>query len=166
MKEELVEVSWEICKKESWQKVNMRLVPQKAGVSTTAFYGHLKNKDALKAELIQKGFKILLDGVEDVENKFPSYGVHYIRFGLDYPHNESMSILLILIALGREGTTRIPTSSYGNTFLKKLTLRRRVVLKSSKASSGSIIDPEKAWNFKPQTKFSMPQKHNHNMYTS
>jgi AcrR family transcriptional regulator len=86
LKEKLVEIAWEICKKESWQKVNMRLVAQKAGVSTTAFYRHFKNKDALKAELMRKGFKMLLDGMEDVENKFSSYGAHYIRFGLDYPH--------------------------------------------------------------------------------
>ena len=29
---------------------------------------------------------MLLDGMEDVENKFSSYGAHYIRFGLEYPH--------------------------------------------------------------------------------
>ena len=42
LKEQLIEIAWEICNKESWQKVNMRKVAQKAKVSTTAFYRHFK----------------------------------------------------------------------------------------------------------------------------
>ena len=86
LKEKLVETAWEICKTESWQKVNMRLVAEKAGVSTTAFYRHFKNKTDLKAELMLRGFGILYEGMKDVTNNFSSYGAHYIRFGLDYPH--------------------------------------------------------------------------------
>ena len=85
LKEQLVEIAWEICKAESWKKVNMRKVAQKAGVSTTAFYRHFKNKDDLKAELMRRGFEILAKGSKDID-KFYSYGAHYIRFGLDYPH--------------------------------------------------------------------------------
>ena len=86
LKEQLVEIAWEICVAESWQKVNMRRVAQKAGVSTTAFYRHFKNKTDLKAELMRRGFEILYEGMKDVTNNFSSYGAHYIRFGLDYPH--------------------------------------------------------------------------------
>ena len=86
LKEQIVEIAWDICKTESWQKVNMRLVAEKAGVSTTAFYRHFKNKTDLKAELMQRGFQILYEGMEDLTNNFSSYGAHYIRFGLDYPH--------------------------------------------------------------------------------
>ena len=86
LKEKLVEIAWEICKTESWQKVNMRLVAEKAGVSTTAFYRHFKNKTDLKAELMRRGFQVLYEGMEDLTNNFSSYGAHYIRFGLDYPH--------------------------------------------------------------------------------
>ena len=86
LKEKLAEIAWDICKTESWQKVNMRLVAEKAGVSTTAFYRHFKNKTDLKAELMRRGFQILYEGMEDVTNNFSSYGAHYIRFGLDYPH--------------------------------------------------------------------------------
>ena len=31
-------------------------------------------------------FEILNAGIKDVTNNFSSYGAHYIRFGLDYPH--------------------------------------------------------------------------------
>ena len=86
LRERIVEIAWDICKTESWQKVNMRLVAEKAGVSTTAFYRHFKNKTDLKAELMQRGFQILYEGMEDLTNNFSSYGAHYIRFGLDYPH--------------------------------------------------------------------------------
>ena len=86
LKEKIAEIAWDICKTESWQKVNMRLVAEKAGVSTTAFYRHFKNKADLKAELMRRGFQILYEGMEDVTNNFSSYGAHYIRFGLDYPH--------------------------------------------------------------------------------
>ena len=86
LKEQLVEIAWEICKTESWQKVNMRLVAEKAGVSTTAFYRHFKSKTDLKAELIRRGFQLLYEGMKDVTNNFSGYGAHYIRFGLDYPH--------------------------------------------------------------------------------
>ena len=84
LKEQLIEIAWEICNKESWQKVNMRKVAQKAKVSTTAFYRHFKNKDDLKAELMRRGYQIINEGKEKI-SKFSSYGAHYIRFGLDYP---------------------------------------------------------------------------------
>jgi len=86
LKEQLVEIAWDICKTESWQCVNMRLVAKKAGVSTTAFYRHFKNKNDLKAELMRRGFQILFEGAQDSAHNFSSYGAHYIRFGLDYPH--------------------------------------------------------------------------------
>ena len=86
LKEKLVEVAWNICVAESWEKVNMREVAKKAKVSNTAFYRHLKNKTDLKAELMRKGFKILNEGMKNINNNFSSYGAHYIRFGLDYPH--------------------------------------------------------------------------------
>jgi AcrR family transcriptional regulator len=88
LKERLVEIAWEICKAESWQKVNMRLVAQKAGVSTTAFYRHFKNKNDLKAELMRRGFQFLYKGIENsnTDDKLSSYGAHYIRFGLEYPN--------------------------------------------------------------------------------
>ena len=86
LKEQFAEIAWDICKTESWQKVNMRRVAQKAGVSNNAFYRHFKDKNDLKAELMRRGFKILYEGMEDLTNNFSSYGAHYIRFGLDYPH--------------------------------------------------------------------------------
>ncbi|MGB2219982.1 MAG: TetR/AcrR family transcriptional regulator [Henriciella sp.] len=86
LKEKLSEIAWEICKTESWQKVNMRLVAAKAGVSTTAFYRHFKSKADLKAELMRRGFQILNEGMQDLTSNFSSYGAHYIRFGLEYPH--------------------------------------------------------------------------------
>ena len=64
----------------------MRRVAQKAGVSNNAFYRHFKDKNDLKAELMRRGFEILYEGMKDVTNNFSSYGAHYIRFGLDYPH--------------------------------------------------------------------------------
>ena len=86
LKAQLVEIAWGICNTGSWQTVNMRLVAEKAGVSTTAFYRHFRNKTDLKAELMRKGFQILYEGMEDLTSNFSSYGAHYIRFGLDYPH--------------------------------------------------------------------------------
>ena len=85
LKQKLVEIAWDICNSESWQKVNMRLVAEKAGVSTAAFYRHFKNKTDLKAELMRRGFEILYEGMNDVTNNFSSYGAHYIKFGLAYP---------------------------------------------------------------------------------
>ena len=86
LKEQLIEIAWELCVAESWQKVNMRRVAQKAGVSNTAFYRHFKNKNDLKAELMLRGFQIVYGGMKDLTNNFSSYGAHYIRFGLEYPH--------------------------------------------------------------------------------
>jgi len=86
LKTQLVEIAWEICSVESWQKVNMRRVASKAGVSNTAFYRHFKNKNDLKAELMLRGFQIVYGGMKDLTNNFSSYGAHYIRFGVEYPH--------------------------------------------------------------------------------
>ena len=85
LKDRLIEVAWEICAAESWQKINMRYVAEKAGVSPTAFYRHFKNKSDLKAELIRRGYELLEEGRENTST-FSSYGAHYIRFGLDYPN--------------------------------------------------------------------------------
>ena len=78
-------MAWEICVAESWQKINMRYVAEKAGVSPTAFYRHFKNKTDLKAELMRRGYDLLEEG-RDNASTFSSYGAHYIRFGLDYPN--------------------------------------------------------------------------------
>jgi AcrR family transcriptional regulator len=86
LKERLAETAWDICLEESWQKVNMRSIAEKAGVSTTAIYRHFESKTDLKAELIRRGFQILYEGMGDLTKNFSSYGAHYIRFGLDYPH--------------------------------------------------------------------------------
>ena len=86
LKTQLIEIAWEICLVESWQKVNMRRVASKAGVSNTAFYRHFKNKNDLKAELMLRGFQIVYGGMKDLANNFSSYGAHYIRFGVEYPH--------------------------------------------------------------------------------
>ena len=85
LKEQIVEIAWDICKTESWQKVNMRKVAKEAKVSTTAFYRHFKRKDDLKAELMRRGYEIIYEGRKDADI-FASWGAHYIRFGLDYPH--------------------------------------------------------------------------------
>ena len=84
LKEQLVEIAWDICNAESWQNVNMRKVAKKAKVSTTAFYRHFKKKDDLKAELMRKGYELINEGRKDLDT-FAGYGAHYIRFGLDYP---------------------------------------------------------------------------------
>ena len=86
LEEKLVEVAWNICVAESWEKVNMREVAKKARVSNTAFYRHLKNKNDLKAELVRRGFEIINKGKKNLANNFSGYGAHYIRFGLKYPY--------------------------------------------------------------------------------
>ena len=43
LKDHLIDIAWDICKIESWQKVNMRKIAHKANVSNTAFYRHFKN---------------------------------------------------------------------------------------------------------------------------
>lgn len=85
LKERLIEIAWEICITESWHQINMRYVAEKAGVSPTAFYRHFKNKSDLKAELIRRGYELINEGRENA-NTFSSYGAHYIKFGLGYPH--------------------------------------------------------------------------------
>jgi len=67
----------------------MRLVAKKAGVSTSATYRHYNNKNDLKAEVLRKGFQFLNEGMKGFQTSdanFASYGAHYIRFGLEYPH--------------------------------------------------------------------------------
>ena len=84
LKEQLIEIAWDICNAESWQNVNMRKVAKKAKVSTTAFYRHFNKKDDLKAELILRGYELINEGRKDVDT-FAGWGAHYISFGLDYP---------------------------------------------------------------------------------
>ena len=85
LKDHLIDIAWDICKIESWQKVNMRKIAHKANVSNTAFYRHFKNKNDLKAELIRRGYKMILEGRKDADT-FAGWGAYCIRFSLDYPH--------------------------------------------------------------------------------
>ena len=88
LKEQLVKIAWDICEVESWQKINMRLVAQKAGVSPTAFYRHFKSKNDLRVELMRKGFQLIYEGRKDLNIgvNFAAYGAHVIRFGIQHPH--------------------------------------------------------------------------------
>jgi AcrR family transcriptional regulator len=88
LKEQLVEITWKICTVESWKKVNLRRVAQKAGVSNTAFYRHFKSKNDLKVEIMRKGFHLINKSIKDlnIEGNFASYGANFIRFGVNYPH--------------------------------------------------------------------------------
>ena len=84
LKEQLVDIAWEICVDESWQAVNMRSVAKKAEVSTTAFYRHFKNKGDLKAALMLKGFQFMSEGQKnpDVDGSFSAYGAQTIKLSL------------------------------------------------------------------------------------
>jgi len=88
LKEQLVEITWKICTVESWKKVNLRRVAQKAGVSNTAFYRHFKSKNDLKVEIMRKGFHLINKSIKDlnIEGNFASYGANFIRFGVNYPY--------------------------------------------------------------------------------
>jgi len=88
LKEQLVKIAWDICEAESWQKINMRLVAQKAGVSPTAFYRHFKSKNDLRVELMRKGFQLIYEGRKDLHIgvNFAAYGALVVRFGIQHPH--------------------------------------------------------------------------------
>ena len=88
LKEQLVKIAWDLCEAESWQKINMRLVAQKAGVSPTAFYRHFKSKNDLRVELMRKGFQLIYEGRKDLHIgvNFAAYGALVVRFGIQHPH--------------------------------------------------------------------------------
>ena len=48
LKEQLVEIAWDICNAESWQNVNMRKVAKKAKVQQLLSTGILKKRMILK----------------------------------------------------------------------------------------------------------------------
>ena len=67
-----MEIVWDIRKIESWQKVNVQPVAEKAGGLTAAFYRHFRNKTDLKAELMRRGFQIFYEGINCLTNNFSS----------------------------------------------------------------------------------------------
>ena len=54
---------------------------------TTGEFGDYIDKYTIE-QSVEDGatLQILYEGMEDLTNNFSSYGAHYIRFGLDYPH--------------------------------------------------------------------------------
>ncbi len=62
LKEKLVEVAWNICVAESWEKVNMREVAKKARVSNTASSLHkiwIKVSIYLRFNVWEYGFRYI-----------------------------------------------------------------------------------------------------------
>ena len=91
LREALVEAALEILEQEGLDKLSLRAVARRAGVSQTAPYSHFKNKTALLAAVAANGYarfaSKMAQGAEGIvhHERFLGYGGAYIAFAVENP---------------------------------------------------------------------------------
>ncbi len=92
LKEALIEAGRQILEEEGLDKLSLRGVARRAGVSQTAPYHHFKDKETLLAAIAQTGFQDLAGAARKAlkEGKSPQdqldrYGAGYVEFAAKHP---------------------------------------------------------------------------------
>ncbi|MDM8535605.1 TetR/AcrR family transcriptional regulator [Desulfobacterales bacterium HSG17] len=93
LKNKLLETALEIISKEGLEKVSMRELGQRLGVSRSAPYRHFSDKSALLCTIAEQGFKELTDQINITNaqnannplNLITMVGIAYVKFALANP---------------------------------------------------------------------------------
>lgn len=92
LKHTLIQIATEMLAESGMEKLSLREVAKRAGVSHNAPYQHFEDKDALIAAVAQEGFRRLGEAIDhavhdltDPEMKLVAAGQSYVRFMLEYP---------------------------------------------------------------------------------
>ena len=148
LKEILAKEGLSLIREEGIDKLSLRKVAQKAGVSHTAPYRHFKDKQALIIEITTRGYRLfnkeLVGAVEKVENpidKLQALTAAYISFAFG---NEDYYRLIF----GKS----LPKDQYSESLLKE-SLRSFHLLRDLLGKAYQLEDPDK------QALFSWSQLH-------
>jgi len=98
-KDEILEVTRKLFLQGGLQNVSMRKVAAKVGVSATAIYRHYRDKDALMAEVVVEGHRLLMSrlkralGASTARARMVAAGEEYLRFAL--AHEEYYRVIFM-----------------------------------------------------------------------
>ncbi|GAB5546068.1 MAG: TetR/AcrR family transcriptional regulator [Sandaracinaceae bacterium] len=94
LRKALVDVAAEVAATEGREKLSLRQLARRVGVTHAAVYRHFKNKDALLAAVADQGFASLDEAMESAlaeakggtpRERFRALGVAYVRFAVAQP---------------------------------------------------------------------------------
>lgn len=94
LREALVDVAAEVASTEGREKLSLRRLARRVGVTHAAVYRHFKNKDALLSAVADKGFASLDEAMgaalttargRSARERFRALGAAYVKFAIDQP---------------------------------------------------------------------------------
>lgn len=91
LKEEVLQAALTIASSDGWSAVSIRQIAARIEYSTTKVYELFKNKEQIVLELLQRGFSLLAEQLEQIrdsnvppEEKASSLAIAYCRFAWEY----------------------------------------------------------------------------------
>lgn len=101
-KEHILEAAKELFAESGYHQVSMRALARKLECSHGALYYHYDNKASLFTALIEKGFSMLNERLDDIvadqaktnQEKLLKIFKGFLQFGIDYPHHYEMMFQL------------------------------------------------------------------------
>ncbi|MEC7521830.1 MAG: TetR/AcrR family transcriptional regulator [Myxococcota bacterium] len=94
LRKALIDVAADVAATEGREKLSLRKLAKRVGVTHAAVYRHFKNKDALLSAVAEEGFDALDDEMEaalaktkglSAKARFRALGVAYVRFAIRQP---------------------------------------------------------------------------------
>ncbi len=128
LRPKLLRTAAKLISQEGVEKVTMRSLSQKIGVSRTAAYRHFKNKTDLLCAIAEEGFtkltrrlkKINKPTSEDSFARFQQIGGHYIEFALEFPGYYRLMFGHEIIAQKRTNTLHQAAQATFSELLKSI----------------------------------------------
>lgn len=108
-KDEIINVAFNIVRKEGFYNLNARAIAKKLGVSTQPIFSNFKNMEDLKMEIVRKATALYFSMLKEEEKsgKYPPYkarGMAYIRFA-----KEEKNLFRLLFMDKRSPDVKFPT---------------------------------------------------------
>ncbi len=101
-KEHILEAARQLFAENGYHQVSMRALARKLECSHGAIYYHYENKASLFTALIEKGFSMLNQRLDEIvsdqttgdQDKLLKVFAGFLQFGIDYPHHYEMMFQL------------------------------------------------------------------------
>lgn len=87
-KEDIIDISYEIVKKEGFESINARRIANELNSSVQPIFHNFSNMEELKKAVYEKIYNTYMDYMKVDENDVRAYkkmGLSYIKFARDYP---------------------------------------------------------------------------------
>lgn len=118
-KEEIINTTYDIVKKEGFEKVNARRIAHELGCSVQPIFHNFTSMEELNKEVYKKIYQkyqeYMLKGKENKDNPYKQMGLSYIAFASDYPE---FFKILFMQKTNKNASDFILVDSLGNDVIK------------------------------------------------